>query len=1182
MENFTIDLCDSDDDIVVATTASVAAEKKYNDDDHVDDDSSSSSSSGDSYLWKAGGFLKGSPRKKEEIRRGNYFKEVRRKYGDNDDGERKKRKEIHAAVRSFGSPIVSLELNDGDVEDLERDSCRMESSTQDSTTNCNRWEGKAPLREQLDDGMSKSKRKFPFELHECKKSSSLFGPGIQDCTKINKTEDHDVECIEIDLSDSSFDDGISDMKPIVSEKGGEKIKPVIKKTAGQHSLPNNDLDFDGEFRINEKPSAASKEDPKLWKRNSPKKKKSYDSSDDNSSYSTKLQLEEEQPTAITKVHNPYGQAQTSTAEKKSCYLDNSDLSHSSDSTISLPREMMSSAMKECKEMRLKQKEGNFTGLASEKGSVSFNNSDDIEVFGEDQGSEDADFSFGTHGGFDEDDDQLTIKNSTELRPRQKGCVKASSKTKPKLKTSLHDDIEVLDCDSDSSSSQSSAELFTPRPFEKNATKPAMQKQCPNSSFSSSKLSTPCAFSPAATSPTLGAYAKRKVPTPAIPAMSASLVKELGGKMYHDLRHNFLVALVSHARRLRSNSYQRASFDSSLRSIVVIGLHTRPLRSAEAARRIKGVGSNFYDLLKESSAGVKGSKPFTPAIGKYSCVANAALVALLELEEANASVASTNGQSFPLEDLIRKLNELLDSRANASLNQNVEKYLDPNNLDPGWGQVKKLASTNAVADLGGPFIKERKKKDASASGRIYELLDSGRIMARKLRTLSRLGPAEPGPLRQFPEETVDEEFGAVTMSMDFREGGGGGKSLHKMCDQLDVRGVPYVVRELKIADYLFFVEGKMAPILIERKTAEDVANSLHDGRWERQQRSMRKAQYVLGGGPERRCIISYIIEGDPSKKTVHGGNVGRHTWFQSVEDVEQAIAKLPSLGFSVMRSKGILDTVGILAKVAQDVSWKAKNGSIDAIFSYKEFLNRVKVLGEDIGDPPTDKEHQNPAPPVVVNAEHIPEHLRNRNDDDAFSPQSENTQSNFQSRQGSKTSSTQTVYEETSEEFAQLKNMSIAQLKDRCKERDEKISGKKDDLIARLLKPRKPEILIIRIRRNEYVPKVPSCNAALMVALLLNHVPGTQGMSKERLMVLAEETGVSSESTMGGDGGFYDGWAGVKQLLQGDPALVRKEKGHRYSLTTQPPESCGRAVAHALHILAHREGICKCGNPPPEL
>lgn len=48
-----------------------------------------------------------------------------------------------------------------------------------------------------------------------------------------------------------------------------------------------------------------------------------------------------------------------------------------------------------------------------------------------------------------------------------------------------------------------------------------------------------------------------------------------------------------------------------------------------------------------------------------------------------------------------------------------------------------------------------------------------------------------------------------MSMDFREGGGGGKSLHKMCDHLDTRGVPYVVRELKIADYIFFGESNFS-------------------------------------------------------------------------------------------------------------------------------------------------------------------------------------------------------------------------------------------------------------------------------------------------------------------------------------------------------------------------------------
>ena len=235
-----------------------------------------------------------------------------------------------------------------------------------------------------------------------------------------------------------------------------------------------------------------------------------------------------------------------------------------------------------------------------------------------------------------------------------------------------------------------------------------------------------------------------------------------------------------------NAYQRASFDSALRSVVVIGLHMRPLRSAEAARRLKGVGSSFYDILKDSVAGPKGKKGFAPALGKYSCVATAALVALLELEEANSGQASANGNSFPMETLLTKINQLLDTRANAALNQSAEKYLDANNLDPGWGQLKKLA-TNATSDLGGPFIKERKKKDACASGRIYELLDNGRDLARRLRVLARTA-CEPGPLRQLPDETIDEEFGSVTMSMDFREGGGGGKSLHKMCDMVSIHSI----------------------------------------------------------------------------------------------------------------------------------------------------------------------------------------------------------------------------------------------------------------------------------------------------------------------------------------------------------------------------------------------------------
>ena len=75
------------------------------------------------------------------------------------------------------------------------------------------------------------------------------------------------------------------------------------------------------------------------------------------------------------------------------------------------------------------------------------------------------------------------------------------------------------------------------------------------------------------------------------------------------------------------------------------------------------------------------------------------------------------------------------------------------------------------------------QDACPSGRMYELTETGRAMAKRLKLYART-LVESGPLRQLPDTTVDEEFGMVTMSMDFREGGGGGKSLHRYCDELD--------------------------------------------------------------------------------------------------------------------------------------------------------------------------------------------------------------------------------------------------------------------------------------------------------------------------------------------------------------------------------------------------------------
>ena len=99
-----------------------------------------------------------------------------------------------------------------------------------------------------------------------------------------------------------------------------------------------------------------------------------------------------------------------------------------------------------------------------------------------------------------------------------------------------------------------------------------------------------------------------------------------------------------------------------------------------------------------------------------------------------------------------------------------------------------------------MIKERKKKHLCPSGIAYELTERGREAAIALKLDLGKGDAPPGPLRQLASNRVDERYGDVTMSMDFREGGGGSKSLHKMCDLLDEYCVPYVVRDLKISDY----------------------------------------------------------------------------------------------------------------------------------------------------------------------------------------------------------------------------------------------------------------------------------------------------------------------------------------------------------------------------------------------
>lgn len=109
-----------------------------------------------------------------------------------------------------------------------------------------------------------------------------------------------------------------------------------------------------------------------------------------------------------------------------------------------------------------------------------------------------------------------------------------------------------------------------------------------------------------------------------------------------------------------------------------------------------------------------------------------------------------------------------------------------------------------------MIKQKRRKNDCKSGIVFELLEEGRNIAIRLKASLQHGPVQPGPLRQLASDVVDDVYGNVTLSMDFREGGGASRKLHDMCNFLDEQKIPYVVRNLKISDY---GKIKMTQVLI---------------------------------------------------------------------------------------------------------------------------------------------------------------------------------------------------------------------------------------------------------------------------------------------------------------------------------------------------------------------------------
>ena len=92
---------------------------------------------------------------------------------------------------------------------------------------------------------------------------------------------------------------------------------------------------------------------------------------------------------------------------------------------------------------------------------------------------------------------------------------------------------------------------------------------------------------------------------------------------------------------------------------------------------------------------------------------------------------------------------------------------------------------------------------------------------------------------------------------------------------------------------------LLPILVERKSIQDIAASIYDGRWSSQKRRMFQGQYVFG---YNNCHMAYIVEGGKEAQQLTGGYVGQRHYNVTREQLDREIEKLESEGFDVLRTK----------------------------------------------------------------------------------------------------------------------------------------------------------------------------------------------------------------------------------------------------------------------------------------
>jgi ERCC4-type nuclease len=465
------------------------------------------------------------------------------------------------------------------------------------------------------------------------------------------------------------------------------------------------------------------------------------------------------------------------------------------------------------------------------------------------------------------------------------------------------------------------------------------------------------------------------------------------KQYPDLRPNLVLAMWKFARtKLVRDSYQGKRLDQFAGRIVdlTITAHDFPIRSVgEYGVRKRGhiskpgcggIGNMNHkdDTLRRFEEELNCMRPrimdtkLSPMLGKYFSISEACLVAMKETiqrrwiqknQGAMAQIIFPEDEGGQTKLFLHKhylvslveLIPLIDSklrpecpstlRIKGDSDHGASHYLHHSTRSAEFKQLEKLLSPVETLKADGSVETTSYLKKRSVGGkRHYQLTPLG--FQKAVVIYRRALPAPAGPYRTSNLfDSVLPKYHPINLAVDFREGGAGDRYrrvLHLMCNKLDLQKIPYFVNTLRIGDYCFFSGDKLCPILVERKSVEDVAKSIDagEGRWVQQKHKMYQGQYVFG---YQNCRIAYIIEGNVEKHLVSNDFVGNAIHKVSKAKFEEEVATLEEEGFEVLRTCSVENSMFQLSRWAESVTKDVRSGKLPLKFTYDEFLKEVDKI-----------------------------------------------------------------------------------------------------------------------------------------------------------------------------------------------------------------------------------------------